>query len=70
MTEEQREQAIKDFLYRTDCKGNSGSTERQVASTLRDMSESQTKMEIKKREQKKKRKEQQERKELERTELE
>jgi hypothetical protein len=70
MTEEERDQAIKDFLYRTDCKGNSGSSERQVASALREMSESQTKTEIKKRESKKKRKEQQERKELERSELE
>ena len=70
MNEEERDQAIKDFLYRTDCKGNSGSSERQVASTLREMSENQTKTEIKKREIKKKRKEQQERKELERSELE
>jgi len=57
-------------LYRTDCKGNSGSTERQVANTLKDMSEIATRAEIKKRELKKKRKEQQERKEIERTELE
>jgi hypothetical protein len=57
MTEEQRDMAIKEFLYRTDCKGNLGNTESKVADTLKEMSLELTKSEIKKREAKKRNKE-------------